>query len=245
MPFYSISSLLIPLISVLLALPSLSQGMDRPLLSLNQPVTADFLYETASRSSKIQTRNVRAHRHKKFTRIVLDLSGELASGPKENRTPTHFTIELPQTTISDNIAAKLTNEKFPRNLTLTPTSAGSVLLSVPTQGWKRYKWYLLSKPSRFVLDLYPSAKGTEVVQAEPEPPAPPKEPEVIVPPPPVKRDFVIVLDPGHGGKDPGALGKSGTREKDAVLSIALQLRDILQKEHSVQVVMIRKKDEFI
>lgn len=245
MRFHPFFSLLIRLTPLILALPSMSQGMDRPLLSLNQPVSADFLYETASRSPGVQTHNVRAHRHKKFTRIVLDLSGELASGPKESRTSTHFTIELPQTTISSDITTKLANEKFPRDLTLTPTSAGSVLLSVPTQGWKRYKWYLLSKPSRLVLDLYPSSKGVDIVQASPVPSAPAKEPEVIVPPPPVKRDFVIVLDPGHGGKDPGALGKSGTREKDAVLSIALQLRDILKKEPSVKVVMTREKDEFI
>lgn len=54
-----------------------------------------------------------------------------------------------------------------------------------------------------------------------------------------------MLDPGHGGKDPGALGKSGTREKDAVLSIALQLRNILQKEPSIKVLMTRDQDIFI
>ncbi|MGD9849907.1 MAG: N-acetylmuramoyl-L-alanine amidase [Nitrospirales bacterium] len=218
--------------------------MDRPLLSLSQPASSAFLYQTASRSSNIQVRNVRAHRHKKFTRIVLDLSGKLAPGPKESRTSTHFHIELPNTTIPTDITAKLTNDKFPPDLTLNPTATGSVLLSVPMQGWTRYKWYLLNGPSRLVLDLYPSSKGAEVVQTPPAP-APAKEPEVILPPPPVKRDFLIVLDPGHGGKDPGALGKSGTREKDAVLSIALQLRDILQKEPSVKVLMTREKDEFI
>ncbi|MGE0474645.1 MAG: N-acetylmuramoyl-L-alanine amidase, partial [Nitrospirales bacterium] len=243
-PFFS---LFIRLVTLFLALPSMSQGMDRPLLSLSQPTSSAFLYETASRSSKIQTQNIRTHRHKKFTRIVLDLSGELTPGPKESRTSTHFQIELPNTTISTDITAKLTDKKFPSDLTLTPASPGSILLSVPMQDWKRYKWYLLNNPSRLVLDLYPSSKTGEIVQASPAPesPIPAKAPEVIVPPPPVKRDFVIVLDPGHGGKDPGALGKSGTREKDAVLSIALQLRDILQKEPSVKVLMTREKDEFI
>jgi len=40
----------------------------------------------------------------------------------------------------------------------------------------------------------------------------------------------IVIDPGHGGKDPGAIGSDGTQEKDIVLSIALQLRDALKKK---------------
>ena len=39
----------------------------------------------------------------------------------------------------------------------------------------------------------------------------------------------IVIDPGHGGKDPGAVGSQGTREKDIVLDIALRLRDQLMQ----------------
>ena len=39
----------------------------------------------------------------------------------------------------------------------------------------------------------------------------------------------IVIDPGHGGKDPGAVGPGGTQEKHIVLGIALQLRDLLKR----------------
>lgn len=40
----------------------------------------------------------------------------------------------------------------------------------------------------------------------------------------------IVIDPGHGGKDPGAISPNGTNEKDIVLSIGLKVRDILKKK---------------
>jgi N-acetylmuramoyl-L-alanine amidase len=40
----------------------------------------------------------------------------------------------------------------------------------------------------------------------------------------------IVIDPGHGGKDPGAIGPDGTSEKDIVLSIGLKLRDLVKKK---------------
>ena len=40
---------------------------------------------------------------------------------------------------------------------------------------------------------------------------------------------VIVIDPGHGGRDPGAIGPGGTREKDVTLSVCLMLRDILMR----------------
>ena len=53
----------------------------------------------------------------------------------------------------------------------------------------------------------------------------------------------IVIDAGHGGKDPGAVGKYGIQEKDIVLDIALRLRDELIK-HGIEVVLTRDTDVF-
>ncbi|GAB4299704.1 MAG: N-acetylmuramoyl-L-alanine amidase [Desulfuromonadia bacterium] len=61
-------------------------------------------------------------------------------------------------------------------------------------------------------------------------------------PPPIRR---IVIDPGHGGHDPGAIGKNGTREKDVVLEIGRELARILSQEYSLDVVMTRSSDVFI
>ncbi|MCF6188796.1 MAG: N-acetylmuramoyl-L-alanine amidase, partial [Desulfobulbaceae bacterium] len=55
----------------------------------------------------------------------------------------------------------------------------------------------------------------------------------------------IVIDPGHGGKDPGAIGSLGTNEKDIVLDIGLQLRDALTRSGRYNVVMTRERDVFI
>ena len=55
----------------------------------------------------------------------------------------------------------------------------------------------------------------------------------------------IVLDPGHGGKDPGAIGPGGLAEKDVVLSIAKKLAVKLRAEMGVQVVLTRKDDRFV
>ncbi len=51
---------------------------------------------------------------------------------------------------------------------------------------------------------------------------------------PNERELVknIVIDPGHGGKDPGALGPDGAKEKDIVLGVGLKLRDLLKKKNS-------------
>ena len=54
----------------------------------------------------------------------------------------------------------------------------------------------------------------------------------------------IVIDPGHGGKDPGAIGPTGVMEKDVVLGISLELRKMLEKA-GLKVYMTRDKDVFI
>jgi N-acetylmuramoyl-L-alanine amidase len=54
----------------------------------------------------------------------------------------------------------------------------------------------------------------------------------------------IVIDPGHGGHDPGALGK-GVTEADLVLDVALRLEQLLMKQPGVEVMLTRRKDEFI
>ena len=56
----------------------------------------------------------------------------------------------------------------------------------------------------------------------------------------------VVIDPGHGGKDPGAIGINKVREKDVVLAVSLKLGELIKKNHpDVKVVYTRSTDEFI
>ncbi|EPA8557831.1 N-acetylmuramoyl-L-alanine amidase AmiC [Yersinia enterocolitica] len=59
------------------------------------------------------------------------------------------------------------------------------------------------------------------------------------------RPIVIMLDPGHGGEDPGAIGRNKTREKDIVLQIARRLQALIKKESNMRVFMTRNEDVFI
>lgn len=56
--------------------------------------------------------------------------------------------------------------------------------------------------------------------------------------------FKVVLDAGHGGKDPGAV-KNGIREKDVALDVVLKIGKILEKNKEIQVIYTRKTDVFI
>ena len=89
-------------------------------------------------------------------------------------------------------------------------------------------------------------------------PAPNKPPETSKPEPipkkvkekpvtaePPKGKFIVVIDPGHGGKDPGAIGRNGTQEKDVVLEVARKLKARINREKGMQAILTRDSDTFI
>ncbi|WP_292938215.1 N-acetylmuramoyl-L-alanine amidase [Noviherbaspirillum sp.] len=59
------------------------------------------------------------------------------------------------------------------------------------------------------------------------------------------RMITIALDPGHGGEDPGAIGRAGSREKDVVLSIAKRLKNKIEGQANMRVMLTRDADYFV
>lgn len=105
---------------------------------------------------------------------------------------------------------------------------------------------------RLVLDLHPTEapdpllallRAQEDAKREPgrrveSRPAARTEPEVA-------RYWTVAIDAGHGGEDPGAIGRRGTREKDVTLAIARRLQRLLAAEPNVRVLMTRDGDYFV
>ena len=98
--------------------------------------------------------------------------------------------------------------------------------------------FLASIPAKYP-DLGPVIEQATAPGGNVAPPAPVQR-EVAAPPPPPKR--VIVVDAGHGGKDPGALGQGGTLEKDVTLKAAQTLKEILEKTGRYEVILTRDTD---
>jgi N-acetylmuramoyl-L-alanine amidase len=63
--------------------------------------------------------------------------------------------------------------------------------------------------------------------------------------PQLTRMITIALDPGHGGEDPGAIGASGSREKDVVLAIARRLKALIEQQPNMRVMLTRDADYFV
>lgn len=99
--------------------------------------------------------------------------------------------------------------------------------------------FFLAEDKRLVIDVKEtnSKKENSISLAQ--------EPKVVLPSHSAKRDIVIVIDPGHGGKDPGAIGRHGTREKDVVLAISKRLQAEVNRIPGMRAVLTRKGDYYI
>jgi N-acetylmuramoyl-L-alanine amidase len=101
--------------------------------------------------------------------------------------------------------------------------------------------------ARLTIELQPlnAARPEAQAQAQLAPvpaPAMPSVPEKPVRP---VRDIVVVVDAGHGGHDPGALGRGGLREKDVTLAISRRLVDLINSEPGMRAVLTRSDDRFL
>ncbi len=95
----------------------------------------------------------------------------------------------------------------------------------------------------------PGEEGRQLVLSLGEPaqarPVPPKTVRALHAPGEGDRDVIIAVDAGHGGVDPGAIGRGGTREKDVTLAIARALAERINAEPGMRAVLTRDRDEFL
>jgi len=177
---------------------------------------------------------------------VLDLDAK----SRPSRTPQlqaeGVTIEIPNATLSHSARSKVESGKLAKPFIITQTTDRSVEVSLPTGSYRSYKLLTLTNPPRLVIDVVPSREPLAPQLFDP-----PSEPGTLLPAPlqpiqPRAKSFkTIVIDPGHGGKDPGARGQRGTEEKDITLKVAMKLRDLLSKQPGVRVLMTRERDQFV
>jgi N-acetylmuramoyl-L-alanine amidase len=190
-----------------------------------------------------QIRNARLWRSDDKLRLVFDLSG-----PVQYKT---FSLTAPERLIIDLSGAGLSGDFSQlelKNSGITSIRSGHfgkadtriVLdLAAPMQ----LNSFVLppqdGQGHRLVLDLTSATRAPRQIAAEAVPLVAPVDKAHP------KRDIIVVVDPGHGGKDPGAVGSKGQREKDVVLSIAQLLAKRLKREKGFDVKLVRNDDFFV
>lgn len=115
----------------------------------------------------------------------------------------------------------------------SPTAKHSFSLALSANGTENAK------------QIKSSAKNNTGVDSVKAPPLPAKPIATRNPPKSNLRDVVVVLDAGHGGKDPGARGPNNSSEKNVTLAIALKLKQIIDRQPGMRAVLTRKGDYYI
>ena len=199
-----------------------------------------------------------------YTRISLELdrdvtweAHELGKGTPGK--PGRVYIDLKRTRLGKNVSDITIGDGLLKGARIGQYKADVVRVVLDTENIKDYKIFPLSDPARLVIDVR-GERPTEISRLEPVVSA---MPERVVAPKlegsPVitekksrqaKKAAIskirrIVVDPGHGGHDPGAVGPNGVQEKDVVLAIGIKLRDLFKEELGVDVIMTRSTDVFI
>ena len=190
----------------------------------------------------VEVRGVRVWAAPDNTRVVLDVSGPVAHEL--------FTLSGPDRVVIDLRGAQLKSPQpdlgqgLVKSLRSGVRNGTDLRLVLDTSGTVRPRSFLL-KPNgeyghRLVVDLYAAGKPTTVSAQAAKPTVTAK-----AAPKAAGRELVIAIDAGHGGEDPGARGRKGTREKDVVLQIARDLAVLVDKEPGMRAVLIRDGDYFI
>ncbi|KAF0185140.1 MAG: N-acetylmuramoyl-L-alanine amidase [Nitrospirae bacterium] len=198
----------------------------------------------------VEVKGVRQWVGQNSIRIVIDLSDRATYSKGQLPNPERFFLDLKNARLSATSPKTVPiGDRIVRSVRLGQFSVDTVRI-VFDLDVQKYDCRVISleDPTRLVIDFgqkgqfeqKPEPKIESVPEANPAPAKPQPRSETAD----VRRK--IVIDAGHGGHDPGAVGKSGLYEKDVVLDIALQVKSVLLKHYpGYDVVLTREKDVFI
>ena len=179
--------------------------------------------------------NIRHWAAPDHTRIVIDTSEEA-----------QYTVEKKDMMVSINITDAQYMKAGPRTITIKKPGIERITLTTPSEGVEKVDLYLTAhtetkvfrvkkieeKPDRIVIDIIlPEVEKKEQEDRE----------RVKV----QTKDKIVVIDPGHGGEDPGAIGRYGTYEKKIVLEISKKVRDKLNALEGYHAFLTREGDYYV
>ena len=169
------------------------------------------------------------------TRVVLDLSGSAQHSLQVLRNPERVVLDLAGGRLVGEARATPAVTGSVKRVRMARRATGELRIVLDLARPIQAKSFLATPNKRYgyrlVIDLGANPSVDTPVRAEHAPPD--------------ARDLIIAIDAGHGGEDPGAIGKNGTREKDVVLAIARELELKINAEAGMKAVLTRGGDYFV
>lgn len=211
-----------------------------------------------AQASRAEVYDLRSFTHPTHTRIVIDCSQVREYNTLELKEPDRLAVDVLSAQLNPILHGKQVQVQtaYLTRIRIAQRTPTIVRLTADLD-WRlieRTHVFTLYDPFRIVIDLYPKPGQAQRPVAAEEKEEPPEE-RPVTPPQPTKAGWTlarqlglgvktVVIDPGHGGSDPGCIGRSGLREKEVVLDLALDLKKKLQ-EAGFEVFLTRETDIFI
>ena len=204
-----------------------------------------FLFTAPATSAQDETQHsvlngIRYWKDPNYTRIVIDLSSPATYHNKYLPNPDRLFIDIRNTTIGKGINPIQIGDGVVTQVRAGQHDKETVRVVIDLSARAEYKILPLTSPDRLVIDIIRETAVSESETSGKTETEKDKDDDknIII-------NQTIVIDPGHGGKDPGAMGKSGLKEKDIVLDVGLRLRKLVKDRLGVNVIMTRETDVFI
>ena len=183
----------------------------------------------------VDVRAVRLWSGPDSTRVVLDLSGRAQHSLQVLRNPDRVVLDVAQARLSGAARPAVAGSGVVKQVRMARRPSGELRIVLDLSRPIQAKSFLAVPNNhygyRLVIDLGLNQAVDTPVKVEHAPPD--------------ARDLIIAVDAGHGGDDPGAIGKNGTREKDVVLAIARELALKINAEPGMKAVLTRNGDYFV
>ena len=172
------------------------------------------------------------------TRIVLDMDEGVDFREFTLQSPHRFVVDLPQGRLAHSLPDPDSMGQFIHRMRKGYPVAGVLRVVFDLKKAVRYEIRLLKPVDhyryRLVMDFYSQEPVSPTTQAKRQEPGNGRS----------TQDLLILIDPGHGGEDPGALGKK-TYEKTVVLQIAKKLKDKVDRQSGMRAELTRKGDYYV
>ena len=187
-------------------------------------------------AEQISVRNLRMWQAPDHTRLVFDLSAPVQHRLFTLTDPHRIVIDLPNAKLHGKPAELDYSGRFLRQVRTGAPEAGVLRIVLDMHRKVSPRTFVLAPNQlyghRLVIDLYEST-GTVAAPVI-------KEPQKSR-----QRQLVVAIDPGHGGEDPGAIGKRRTREKQITLAVARALKGFIDQDPGMRAVLVRNGDYYV
>ena len=180
-----------------------------------------------------------------YTRVSVTLERDAVF--EHHKLPNRLYLDVEGARLMPGVRDLSIGDGLLKSVRIAQFRAGTVRVVLDLDSIKDFKVFTFSDPFRIIVDVKGDRRqeissAKEVIEPKkPEPPAKGKKAAPFKP----GRIRRIVIDPGHGGHDPGAVSPSGTREKDIVLDIGRNVAEKIRQELGIDAVLTRSTDVFL